>query len=114
MIGIRGVNSESITVLVNQQHGSTSKPFDGQIEIFIERKTQYSDSGGIQTNLKLNNDLQFEFITVLDRSSGSLQDLYKNLLRPKSADFKTKLLMGYTPKTNYGVSTIKFDSEEGR
>jgi hypothetical protein len=51
---------------------------------------------------------------VLDRSSGSLQDLYKNLLRPKSADFKTKLLMGYTPKTNYGVSTIKFDSEEGR
>jgi hypothetical protein len=47
MIGIVDENDDSFTVVMGQSGGVTSNPLKGQIEVFLQRKTNGDDFGGM-------------------------------------------------------------------
>ena len=65
MAGIIDGQENSMTILVGQTGGVKAKPQNGQIEIFLERKTITSDMGGLGLSLNVRADHWAKFRIVL-------------------------------------------------
>lgn len=63
MIGIIDDNNDSFTVIMGQSGGVTSKPSRGLIEVFLQRKTNGADFGGMGLSVSSKCDLSAKFKT---------------------------------------------------